>query len=159
MKHQDIRDDIQDLVSSLMRKQFPSSIAMSFVNGSISPKTSNSPCSHFATYMETTKYGEPYRIMNQGYRRLSRIADHVQTDTEAFQFIEQAFGSVEFFFDALEKQRLALKAYAESLIAQGGKHWLHGVFLFAVSVQARGWGRKFRHEYTSINKSKGSLVP
>lgn len=106
--------------------------------------------------MEHAEYNA-YGIMNEGYRRLSQISHHVETKEEAFELIEQAFGSVDFFFVALEEQRLALKSYAQSIIEQGIQSWFKGIFLLAVASQAKEWARKFRDEYSIILENNNQL--
>ncbi len=124
-------------------------ISVSFVNNSISKNAFSSPCARFSSYMEDTDFGNAYRSMNSGYKRLSEIACPVATSREAFEFVVRAFGSADKFFRLLEEQRFALESYARSLIAEGWYTYLKGLFLLQVAKQAKGWGRKFRVEYSS----------
>jgi len=140
-----------EIFSVMARKKSSSSVVVAFVNGSISKDAFDSPCARFASNMEYTPFGKAYVVMNAGYKRLSEIAYHVETKNEAFLLVGQAFGSVELFFEALENQRLALRSYAQSLVENGGKHWLRGAFLMAVSKQAKGWARNLRLEYELLN--------
>lgn len=141
-----MEDHVYQSVIDMTRKDSSPSIAISFVNGSLSKDAFDSTCARFASKMENANI-EAYGVMNAGYKRLSQIAYHVETKTEAFELIGQAFGSVDFFFDALEDQRLALKSYAQSIMEQGIQSWFKGIFLLAVSAQAKGWARKFKLEY------------
>jgi len=138
-------DHIHELINDITKKR-ASSIAISFVNGSLSESAFNSVCARFASKMEHANY-KAYGVMNEGYRRLSQIAYHVETKKEAFELIGQAFGSVDFFFDALEEQRLALKSYAQSIMKQDIQSWFKGMFLLTISAQGKEWIRKFRLEY------------
>ncbi len=144
-----ITEDIRELIINIAEKRSSPSIAISFVNGSISEGAFDSICARFASKMEHANY-DAYSIMNEGYRQLSQISYRVETKEEAFELIEQAFGSVDFFFAALEEQRLALKSYAQSIIEQGIQSWFKGIFLLAISAQAKEWARKFKCEYTAI---------
>jgi len=137
-------------LNSIVRKT-DSSISVAFVNNSISKNAFSSPCARFSSHMEGIDFGSAYRSMNAGYRRLSEIAYPVATRREAFELVVKAFGSVEKFFKLLEEQRSALESYARSLIANGWFTCLKGLFLLQVAEQAKGWGRKFRLEYTSTS--------
>jgi hypothetical protein len=110
--------------------------------------------------MEDSEYGEPYRLMNEGYRRLSEIARHVSYEKEAFDLIGQAYGSVETFFELLENQRAALYSYAHSCM--GKRRYIEGVILLLAAKNAVGWGKKFKKEYINLDKPKDyefSLTP
>ena len=124
-------------------------ISVSFVNNSISKNAFSSPCARFSSYMEGTDFGNAYRSMNAGYKRLSEKAQPVATRREAFELVVKAFGSADHFFKLLEEQRFALESYARSLIAEGWHTYLKGFFLLQVAKQAKGWGGKFRFEYSS----------
>lgn len=107
--------------------------------------------------MEDSEYGEPYRLMNEGYRRLSEIARHVSYEKEAFDLIGQAYGSVETFFELLENQRVALNAYAHSCM--GKRRYIEGVILLLAAKNAVGWGKKFKKEYINLDKPKEIITP
>jgi hypothetical protein len=83
-----------------------SSVAITFVNNSISSNAFTSVCTWFARNLEDSPYGGAYRLMNIGYRRLSEIARHICYVEDAFDLISQAYGSVETF---LLRSALSLK--------------------------------------------------
>jgi hypothetical protein len=99
-------------------------------------------CTRFGRKLEDSPYGEAYRLMNKGYRRLSEIAWHVCYEEDAFDLIGQAYGSVETFFKLLEEQRNALDGYAHSSIERG-----RYMELLLVAKSAIGWGKRFKDEY------------
>ena len=126
-----------------------SSVAIAFVNNSISPDAFTSVCSRFARNLEDSPYGEAYRSMNKGYRRLSEIAWHVCYEEDAFDLIGQAYGSVETFFELLEEQRVALEAYAHSYMDT--RRYIEGIVLLLVAKKAIGWGKRFKDEYRNLD--------
>jgi hypothetical protein len=126
-----------------------SRVAITFVNNSISSNTFTSVCARFAHNLEDSPYGEAYRLMNKGYRRLSEIAWHVCYEEDAIDLIGQAYGSVETFFELLEEQRVALEAYAHSCMDRG--RYLEGIILLLVAKKAIGWGKRFKEEYTNLD--------
>jgi hypothetical protein len=132
-----------------MGKKPKSSVAIAFVNNSISPKAFTSVCARFGRKLEDSPYGEAYRLMNKGYRRLSEIAWHVCYEEDAFDLIGQAYGSVETFFKLLEEQRVALEAYANSCMDRGS--YMEGIFLVLVAKSAIGWGKRFKDEYRNLD--------
>ena len=85
------------------------SLAISFVNNSISPNAFTNICARFAVDMEKNSSGKAYELMNTGYRRLSFIAYHVSTKEDVFALISQAFGSMQIFFHFIERERLSSK--------------------------------------------------
>jgi hypothetical protein len=135
------------LFAGTSRRKTSPRIAVSFVNNALCDDALSSPCASFAINIENTDYGEAYYAMNAGYRSLRKIARVVNTKEEAFELIEQAFGSIDLFFVLLENQRIALRNYALSLAEKGGVSWLEGSFLLAVCALAKEWGRRFRLEY------------
>jgi hypothetical protein len=126
-----------------------SSVSIAFVNNSISPNAFTSVCARFGRKLEDSPYGEAYRSMNKGYRRLSEIAWHVCYEEDAFDLIGQAYGSVETFFKLLEDQRLALNAYAHSCVHK--RRYIEGMFLLLVAKSAIGWGKRFKDEYKNLD--------
>jgi hypothetical protein len=126
-----------------------SSVAITFVNNSISPNAFTSVCARFGRKLEDCPYGEAYRLMNKGYRRLSEIAWPVCYEEDAFDLIGQAYGSVETFFKLLEEQRIALDAYAHSCMDRG--RYMEGIFLLLVAKSAIGWGKRFKDEYRNLD--------
>lgn len=95
------------------------SLAISFVNNSLSPHAFTSICSRFAYNLEKTGNCNAYRLMNRDYRELSKTARYVDSDKDAFELIAKAYGSMPAFFHLLEAQRLELKDYAKSCKAAG----------------------------------------
>jgi hypothetical protein len=126
-----------------------SSVAIMFVNNSISSNAFTSVCARFARNLEDSPYGEAYRSMNKGYRRLSEIAWHVCYEEDAFDLIGQAYGSVEIFFELLEEQRVALEAYAHSRMDR--RRYMEGMILLLIAKKAIGWGKRFKDEYTNLD--------
>jgi hypothetical protein len=126
-----------------------SSLAITFVNNSISPNASTSMCARFARNLEDSPYGGAYRLMNKGYRRLSEIAWHVCYEEDAFDLIGQAYGSLETFFESLEEQRVALEAYAHSCMNR--RRYMEGMILLLVAKKAIGWGKRFKDEYRNLD--------
>ncbi len=126
-----------------------SSIAIAFVNNSISPNAFTSLCARFGRKLEDSPYGEAYRSMNKGYRRLSEIAWHVCYEEDAFDLIGQAYGSVETFFKLLEEQRLSLEAYAHSCMDR--RRYAEGMVLLLVAKSAIRWGKRFKDEYKNLD--------
>ena len=94
--------------------------------------------------------------MNKGYRRLSEIAWHVCYEEDAFDLISQAYGSVETFFELLEEQRVALKAYAHSCMDR--RRYIEGTILLLAAKNAIGWGKRFKDEYRDLAQSKEILT-
>ena len=132
-----------------MGKKPKSSVAIAFVNNSISPNAFTSVCARFGRKLEDSLYDEAYRLMNKGYRRLSEIAWPVCYEEDAFDLIGQAYGSVEIFFELLEKQRVALDAYAHSCMDTG--KYMEGIFLVLIAKSAIGWGKRFKDEHRNID--------
>jgi hypothetical protein len=126
----------------------PRSSVITFVNNSISLNEFTSECAHFARNLEDSLYGEAYRSMNKGYRRLSEIAWHVCYEEDAFDLIGQAYGSVETFFELLEEQRITLEAYAHSCMDR--RRYLEGMILLLVAKKAIVWGKRFKDEYRNL---------
>jgi hypothetical protein len=126
-----------------------SSVALTFINNSISPNACTSVCARFACNLEDSPHGGAYRLMNIGYRRLSEIAWHVYYEEDAFDLIGQAYGSVETFFELLEEQRVALEAYAHSCMDRG--RYMEGIILLLVAIKAIGWGKRFKDEYRNLD--------
>jgi hypothetical protein len=126
-----------------------SSVAIAFVNNSISSNAFTSLCARFARNLEDSPYGEAYRSMNEGYRRLSEIAWHVCYEEDAFDLIGQAYGSVETFFELLEEQRVALEAYAHSYMDT--RRYIEAIVLLLVAKKAIGWGKRFKDEYRHLD--------
>jgi len=124
-----------------------SSVAITFVNNSISSNAFTSVCAWFARNLEDSPYGEPYGSMNEGYRRLSEIAWYVCYEEDAFDLI--AYGSVETFFGLLEEQRVALDAYTHSCMDR--RRYLEGIVLLLVAKKAIGWGKRFKDEYRNLD--------
>jgi hypothetical protein len=132
-----------------MGKKPKSSVAIAFVNNSISPNAFTSVCARFGRKLEYSPYGEAYRLMNKGYKQLSEIAWPICYEEDAFDLIGQAYGSVETFFELLEKQRVALDAYAHSCMDRG--RFMEGIFLLLVAKSAIGWGKRFKDEYRNLD--------
>jgi phage-related minor tail protein len=63
--------------------------------------------------------------------------------------IGQAYGSVETFFELLEKQRIALDVYAHSCMDRGSS--MEGIFLVLIAKSAIGWGKRFKDEYRNLD--------
>ena len=81
-------------------------MAITFVNNSSSSSNAfTSVCARFAWDLENTSYGNAYRLMNNGYRELSRIAWYVYSKEGAFTLIGHAYGSADIFFQLLEEQQ------------------------------------------------------
>ncbi|MGB8933931.1 MAG: hypothetical protein WCC17_02345 [Candidatus Nitrosopolaris sp.] len=53
------------------------------------------------------------------------------------------------FFELLEEQRLALRAYAQSCITR--RKYMEGFILLYVAKKAIGWGTRFKGEYRSLD--------
>jgi hypothetical protein len=136
------------VLENMLHKHKPS-LAITFVNNSVSSNAFTSVCARFAHNLEDSPYGEAYRLMNIGYKRLSKIAWHVSSSEDAFDLIRQAYGSVEVFFELLEEQRLALRAYAQSCITR--RKYMEGFILLYVAKKAIGWGTRFKGEYRSLD--------
>jgi hypothetical protein len=124
------------------------SLAISFVNNSLSPHAFTSVCSRFAYDLEKTGNCDAYKLMNSGYRKLSRIACRVESDKDAFELIADAYGSVPAFFHLLEAQRLELEDYARSCMATG--KYIQGIFLLFIAKTAKKYGTGFREEYMTV---------
>jgi hypothetical protein len=131
------------------------SLAISFVNNSLSPHAFTSVCSRFAYDLEKTGNCNAYKLMNSGYRELSRIACRIESDTDAFELIADAYGSVPTFFHLLEAQRLELEDYARSCMTTG--KYIQGIFLLFIAKSAKKYGIGFREEYVSM-LSAGNAV-
>lgn len=125
------------------------SIAVSFVNYSMSPNAFTSMCAGLAKDIEKTPYGRSYSLMNLGYKRLSEIAWHVSSKESAFYLIGQAYGTVNFFFKLLEAQRMDLQNYAYSCLYK--QQYLKGLLLLLVAKISVRWGKKFLQEYKALN--------
>ncbi len=126
-----------------------SSIAIAFVNNSISSNAFTSLCARFGRKLEDSPYGGAYRLMNKGYRRLSEIAWPVCYEEDAFDLIGEAYGSVDTFFKLLEEQRIALEAYAHSCMDR--RRYMEGMILLLVAKKAIGWGKRFKDEYGNLD--------
>jgi hypothetical protein len=124
------------------------SLAISFVNNSLSPHAFTSICSRFAYNLENTGNCNAYRSMNSGYRKLSKIARHVNSEKDAFQCIAEAYGSVATFFHLLEAQRIELEDYAKSCMGAG--QYIQGIFLLFIARSAKKYGTRFREEYGNM---------
>lgn len=120
------------------------SLAIPFVNNSLSPHAFTSKCSRFAYNLEKTSNCNAYRLMNNGYRELSKIARYVNSDKDAFELIAKAYGSVPVFFHLLQAQRLELEDYAKSYIAAG--HYIQGIFLLFIAKSAKKYSTGFKEE-------------
>jgi len=126
-----------------------SSVAITFVNNSISPNAFTSVCARFARNLQNSPYGGAYTLMNKGYRRLSEMAWHVCYEEDAFDLIGQAYGSVETFFELLEEQRVALEAYAHSCMDR--RRYVEGMILLLVAKKAIGLGKRFKDECRNLD--------
>lgn len=124
------------------------SLAVSFVNNSLSSHAFTSICSRFAYNLEKTGNCNAYRLMNNGYRELSRIGRLVDSEKDAFALIAKAYGSVPIFFCLLEAQRLELEDYARSCTAAG--KYIQGAFLMLMAKSAKKYGTGFREEYVNL---------
>ena len=126
------------IIKALGRHEPKSSVAITFINNSISSNAFTSVCARFARNLEDSPHGRAYRLMNIGYRRLSEIAWNVYHTEDAFDLIDQAYGSIETFFELLEKQRVALESCAHSCIDR--RRYIEGIILLLVAKKAIGWG-------------------
>jgi hypothetical protein len=142
----------------MFQKESKSSIAVTFVNNSLTKDAFGSPCAKFALEMESRDPSGAFRAMNAGYRSLSQIAHPVNTKEDAFELIELAFGSIDLFFLMVENQRIALRYYARTIVDKGGKSWFEGSFLLTVCAWAKEWSRKFRQEYDEVANG-GTIIP
>lgn len=125
------------------------SIAISFVNGSLSTSVFNSIGSSPVKDIEKTPYGNSYRLMNIGYHRLSEIAWHVSSKESAFFLIGQAFESINLFFRLLEAQRNDLESYSYACLYK--EQYPKGLLLLLVSKLAVRWQKRFLKEYETLN--------
>jgi hypothetical protein len=105
--------------------------------------------------MEKIGNYDSYRLMNSGYRKLSKIAHLVDSNKDAFELIADAYGSVPTFFHLLEAQRLELEDYARSCLAAG--QYLQGLFLLFIAKNAKKYGTGFKEEYVSMLSTEDAV--
>jgi hypothetical protein len=74
------------------------SLAISFVNNSLLPHAFTSICSRFAHNLEKTDNYNAYRLMNSGYRKLSMISRHVDSEKDAFECMPKHTDLWQLFF-------------------------------------------------------------